>query len=68
MANGTEWQSGVGMAGDIASFGTRNQLCGTALPREKIAGLAYLLFLDRGQAHGRDREDWYAAERELVFS
>ena len=33
-----------------------------------IARRAYELFLQRGGEHGRDREDWLTAERELLAS
>src|SRR5690348_3304084 len=33
--------------------------------REQIAQRAYELFQQRGGEHGRDLEDWLAAEREL---
>ena len=33
----------------------------------RIQEEAYWLYLDRGQSHGNDREDWYKAE-ELVLS
>jgi hypothetical protein len=32
---------------------------------EEIANRAYQLFVERGGEHGRDREDWLIAEREL---
>ncbi len=35
------------------------------LDREAVARRAFELFLARGGAHGHDREDWLAAEREL---
>jgi hypothetical protein len=38
---------------------------GTGDPRERIAARAYALYLERGGEHGRDAEDWLAAEREL---
>ena len=34
--------------------------------REKVAGLAYELWLTRKAEHGRDVEDWLAAERLLL--
>jgi hypothetical protein len=38
----------------------------TALPAATvIAARAYELFLQRGGVHGYDRDDWFAAEREL---
>ncbi len=41
----------------------------TALPGHVvIARRAYELFLQRGGEHGRDWEDWLAAERELLSS
>ncbi len=37
-----------------------------ALPsREDVARRAYEIFRSRGAVHGRDLEDWLAAEREL---
>jgi hypothetical protein len=33
---------------------------------ESIAKRAYERFLARGGAHGADRDDWFAAERELT--
>jgi Protein of unknown function (DUF2934) len=30
-----------------------------------IAVRAYQIYVDRGRAHGLDREDWFRAEREL---
>jgi hypothetical protein len=35
---------------------------------EAIATRAYELFLQRGAGHGRDFDDWVAAERELQRS
>ncbi|MDR3633647.1 MAG: DUF2934 domain-containing protein [Isosphaeraceae bacterium] len=35
---------------------------------DQITIAAYHRWLRRGAAHGRDREDWYAAEQELLFS
>jgi hypothetical protein len=32
---------------------------------DRVAARAYELFLQRGGEHGRDREDWLLAEREL---
>ena len=38
-----------------------------AIPTEHdIARRAYELFLQRGGEHGRDRDDWLSAERELL--
>lgn len=34
---------------------------------EQIAQRAYLLFEQRGYAHGFDREDWLEAEKQLKF-
>jgi hypothetical protein len=34
--------------------------------REEIARRAYAKFCDRGCVHGRDTEDWLAAEREVL--
>lgn len=38
------------------------------LTHEAIATRAYELFLQRGAGHGRDFDDWVAAERELQSS
>ncbi len=35
------------------------------MSRERIARRAYELYLERGQAPGREVEDWLRAEREL---
>ncbi len=34
--------------------------------RERIARRAYELYLARGAGDGRDMDDWFTAERELV--
>jgi hypothetical protein len=34
--------------------------------QRQIAVRAYELFLSRGEIHGRDLDDWLAAERELM--
>jgi hypothetical protein len=34
--------------------------------RDRIAERAYELYLQRGAVDGRDMDDWFAAERELV--
>jgi hypothetical protein len=34
---------------------------------EEIALRAYEIYLDRGQADGRDLDDWLEAKRELTF-
>jgi hypothetical protein len=34
--------------------------------REEITHLAYALYLQRGGEHGKDVDDWVAAERELT--
>jgi hypothetical protein len=34
---------------------------------EEIAQAAYLRWVRRGEVHGRDRDDWLAAEKELTF-
>jgi hypothetical protein len=36
-----------------------------AIPDGEIAPVAYGLWLDRGQRHGADRDDWFEAERRL---
>jgi hypothetical protein len=38
------------------------------LDSDAIAARAYQLFLERGGEHGRELEDWLAAERELVLT
>ena len=35
--------------------------------RDQVERTAYDRWLRRGQVHGHDREDWYAAEKELLF-
>jgi hypothetical protein len=35
-------------------------------PQTSVAARAYELFIQRGGQHGRDREDWLIAERELL--
>jgi len=35
---------------------------------EEIRMRAYQLYIERGGSHGRDLDDWYAAERQLVAS
>jgi hypothetical protein len=35
---------------------------------DAIAARAYQLFLERGGEHGRELDDWLAAERELVLT
>jgi hypothetical protein len=37
----------------------------SAPSHDAIASRAYQMFLQRGGAHGRDFDDWLAAEREL---
>jgi len=34
---------------------------------EQIAVRAYEIYLARGGEHGRDQDDWYQAERELML-
>src|SRR4051794_22987655 len=44
--------------------------CGTEFMRptsEQIQHAAYERWLRRGYSHGRDRDDWLAAEKELTF-
>ena len=44
-------------------------LPGAAAPdSDAIAARAYQLFLQRGGEHGRELDDWLAAERELVLT
>lgn len=38
---------------------------GAAVPTEKIAARAYEIWQASGRPHGRDKEHWYQAEREL---
>jgi Protein of unknown function (DUF2934) len=53
----------------LAAAFSRSQkkaLATNALPAyDDIALRAYLLYIDRGRADGRDLEDWLKAEREL---
>jgi hypothetical protein len=37
----------------------------TAPTPQSIAARAFIIYLERGSAHGRDVEDWIQAEREL---
>ena len=39
---------------------------GKDVVREEIARRAYTRFCDRGCVHGGDKEDWLAAEREVL--
>jgi hypothetical protein len=34
---------------------------------DQIAVRAYEIYLARGGEHGRDQDDWYQAERELIL-
>ena len=34
--------------------------------KEEIGRRAYDLYLERGAGHGRDQDDWFAAEKELT--
>ena len=34
---------------------------------EQIAARAYEIYLARGSEHGRDQDDWFQAERELML-
>jgi hypothetical protein len=36
------------------------------LTHDEVARRAYELFLQRGGTHGRDRDDWLLAERQLL--
>ncbi len=38
------------------------------IDRDRIAQRAYELYLERGAINGRDMDDWFTAERELVGS
>jgi hypothetical protein len=42
-----------------------SQVNSTAVPKEKIAKLAYEKWCMRGQPHGSDMKDWLDAEAEL---
>jgi hypothetical protein len=54
------------MEGD--SRKTKNHWAKLMLPnRDQIERVAYDRWLRRDQAHGRDRDDWVAAENELTF-
>jgi hypothetical protein len=48
-------------------FGRNGSATATPDP-ERISHRAYELYLARGGADGRDKEDWLAAERELTQS
>lgn len=61
------WQSGAEAEAESPGSVGRNVLRGARLPQEAIALRAYVLFVTRGGGHGRDWEDWHAAERDLVF-
>jgi len=56
----------------MASHGFRNtqsfQMASALTLRDKIRLRAYELYLERGQADGRGREDWLQAERELTHT
>jgi hypothetical protein len=45
-----------------------NRFRGLRVSHEELARHAYALFLGRGAQHGRDKEDWHLAERELLFT
>jgi len=36
-------------------------------PDDQIAARAYEIYLARGGDHGRDQDDWFQAERELML-
>lgn len=50
----------------IANNGTATPATHPPVDRDTIARRAYELYLRRGADHGRDQDDWYNAERELV--
>ncbi len=38
----------------------------TTASREEVAMLAHRFWAERGRQHGRDAEDWFRAEQELL--
>lgn len=38
----------------------------TTASREEVAKLAHRFWAERGRQHGRDAEDWFRAEQELL--
>ena len=46
----------------------REELPGSLDLRERIAALAYEIYLTRGDEHGRDVDDWLQAESEVLAS
>jgi Protein of unknown function (DUF2934) len=38
------------------------------LDRDRVAQRAYELYLSRGGADGRDQDDWFIAEQEMIRS
>jgi hypothetical protein len=61
--NGQSSDAG-GSSASIAADGSDDQRMNGA-SQEQIAARAYELYLARGGSHGRDWDDWLAAEREL---
>lgn len=47
------------------SGATRENTPARSFSSERISERAYQIYCDRGGEHGRDAEDWLAAEREL---
>jgi hypothetical protein len=70
MAKGRRKTDKGGVSTDVAVDTAQD--AGSATPsgaqpvdRDRVAQRAYELYLARGGDHGRDQDDWYAAEREL---
>jgi hypothetical protein len=55
---------GEGPAGTGGSVGSTEQA--SASDHERLSRRAYQRFEERGGEHGRDMEDWFEAERELM--
>lgn len=49
-----------------AVAGNGNSIYSSADLETQIRARAYEIFVQRGFVHGLDREDWYAAEREVL--
>jgi Protein of unknown function (DUF2934) len=50
----------------VAATKTKTAKVMTMVSHEEIAMLAHRLWTERGQQHGRDAEDWFRAEQELL--
>ena len=45
---------------------TRTSSSPSSIDRTLVARRAYERYRQRGEEHGRDQQDWYEAERELI--